>query len=70
MGKKKKIGPFWTNRLTKLDIKKILDFLTQSSHFEWMKELNKYKSNLINIDQNNKKFLQIIKRENLEECLK
>jgi surface carbohydrate biosynthesis protein len=70
MGKKKNSGPFWTNRLTKFNIKKILDFLTQSSNSEWMKELNKYKSNLINIDQNNKKFLQIIKREDLEECLK
>jgi surface carbohydrate biosynthesis protein len=70
MGKKKNSGPFWTNRLTKFNIKKILDFLTQSSNSEWMKELNKYKSNLINIDQNNKKFLQVIKREDLEECLK
>ena len=45
--KKKNSGPFWTNRLTKFNIKKILDFLTQSSNSEWMKELNKYKLSVI-----------------------
>ena len=67
---KKNSGPFWTNKLTKVNIKKILDFLRHSNDSEWIKELNKYKSNLINIDQNNTKFLKIFKKEKLEYCLK
>ena len=70
MGMKKNSGPFWTNKLTKANIKKILDFLRQSNDYEWIKELNKYKSNLINIDRNNTKFLNIFKKERLEDCLK
>jgi surface carbohydrate biosynthesis protein len=70
LGKRKKSGPFWTNKLTKNNIKNVLDFLIRSTDAQWIEKLNKYKSNLMNIDKNNRTFVQIIKNEKLENCLK
>ena len=62
-------GPFWSNKFNQNEIKRILDYLIAINNEEWnrIRELNS--KNLINLDNNNNKFIQLMKKEGMKDCL-
>lgn len=67
--KKLNSGPFWSNKFNRNEIKRILDYLIAINNEEWnrIRELNS--KNLINFDNNNNKFVQLMKKIGMKDCL-
>jgi surface carbohydrate biosynthesis protein len=63
-------GPFWTNKINYLEIKRLLDFVINTEESKWIYTVNKYKKYLINFEKNNNKLSEILIKEKLSHCIK
>ena len=63
-------GPFWTNKINYIEIKRLLDFVINAEETKWIKTVNRYKNYLINFEKNNSKFKELLIKEKLSHCVK
>ena len=59
-------GPFWTDKINKKEVYRILQFLIKTKESFWKKRLNNLALRLINFDKNNSEFKRILSLEGIE----
>ena len=62
-------GPFWSNKFNQNEIKRILDYLIAINNEEWNRIREWNSKNLISLHNNNNKFIQLMKKEGMKDCL-
>ena len=54
-------GPIWSNKLSEIEIDRLLNHISNINQSDWLEYINKIKSNIIEINPGNIKFKELIK---------